>query len=102
MTNRTITLAPIDFDANIDLDDLLDLAHDLDLIPESIDYFYDDAHADPLSYLMQSPAFMTANFPTITDPMTIDELAFYDRFDDATITFRMIAESITHEIANPA
>jgi hypothetical protein len=103
MTNERITF-PTDLDADSNFDDLLTLAHDLELIPAMIEYIFDDAHADPNSYLPNSTTFMTTNVPSHPRAMTLDDDTFYTRFesDALTITFRMIIEMIAHEMMHPA
>lgn len=98
MTNNDIiTLDMIDLDAPLDdTDEFLDLAYNtFNLIPDAIDAFYDDFHAVPLDYLAVSTTFLTAN--NLTDENAAS-LATYDRFDDLTITPRMILESINSAI----
>lgn len=90
----------IPLDAPYTLDDLDTLLDDLyknrNLIPDTIDYFYDDCHADPETYLTSSPTFIALNeFNTATD-------SFYDRDAPFLLTYRMMLESIAAECADRA
>lgn len=100
MTNEPIIpLSDIDLDATrpiADFERIIDHLDALNLIPNSIDHFSDDAHADPESYLPSSTTFCALNHFTPAD----DD--FYARFNaadcDMIISYRMILESINDEI----
>lgn len=99
MTNE-MNFTDIDFDTTHSFDDfdtMLDNINSRNLIPELIDYYYDDAHADPETYILASPTFIAMNnFNIATDSL-------YTPADQTfTLTNRMILESIAAECADRA
>jgi len=101
MTNNIITfLTSIDIDAectNDHLDDMLDFLYPT-IIITSIDYYLDDCHADPESYLPSSPTFCARN--QYNNPSDYADIDFYDKYNDNQfiLTYRMLLESIDAEL----
>lgn len=96
--NERIALNEIDLDLLAPIneyDAIIEHLNALDMIPTTIDYYLDDAHADPESYLMNSPLFRAHNHITADDD-------FYTRYNDENcdmqISYRMIIESILAEL----
>lgn len=102
MTNNTPDpnfLATLDLDTPHDLDEMLTALYNNDIIPTAIDYYYDDCHADPECYILNSPTFIaTNNFNTATD----DYYSRHNANRSFIFTYRMMLESIAAELADAA